>query len=199
MKRINSIEACFVLKPKKIKGLFALLAWKSGGSVDQFFFCFVFVLIFVCFVLFCLFCFCFCFCFCFVCFCFCLTMDTEEMQCHSCVFILGHTQSPRIGLILVLEGVVFHYSRLKCLFGTVLYYTFWHFVLTILFENAKLRMSKKKKKKRWPLFSKIFGWSEKGKQTSFSLGLMSLYHDVYNHIKHVTVCDTIYWYLSVTK
>ena len=42
-----------------------------------------------------------------------------------CIFlgIQPGTQSPtRIGLILVLEGIVFHYNRLKCLFGTVTIY-----------------------------------------------------------------------------
>ena len=81
-----------------------------------------------------------------------------------CVRALLSMQSPRIGLILVLEGLVFHDVWLKCLFGTV---TIWHFIWTFLFENAKLRIKKKKKKKSWPLFSNILGQLEKGKQSSF--------------------------------
>ena len=45
---------------------------------------------------------------------------------------------------------------------------FENFILTILFKNAKLN-SKKKEKKNKPIFSKILGRSEKGKQTSFFL------------------------------
>ena len=44
------------------------------------------------------------------------------------------------------------------------------FILTILVKNAKLNIKKKKKKKQ-PKFSKILGRSEKGKQTSFFIGL----------------------------
>ena len=51
-----------VIRPKKIKGLFALLAWKLGGSVCWFFFFFFF------------------------------NLDAEEMQYHSCVCILGHAE-----------------------------------------------------------------------------------------------------------
>ena len=64
---------------------------------------------------------------------------------HVCEF-LG-MQSLRIGLILVLEGVVFHYIWLKYLFGTVTIYSnilFW----TFLFKNTKLSIKKKKKKKK---------------------------------------------------
>ena len=51
---------------------------------------------------------------------------------HVCSF-LG-MQSPRIDLILVLEGVLFHYSRLKCLFRTVTIHS------DILFEQFCLKM-----------------------------------------------------------
>ena len=92
---------------------------------------------------------------------------------HVCEF-LGML-SLRIGLSLVLEGVVFHYIWLKYLFETVTVYSdvfyFEHFCLKI--QNW---VSKKKIKKGQPLFSNILGWSEKGKQTFFFLGLItSLY------------------------
>ena len=54
-------------------------------------------------------------------------------------------KSPRNGLIMVLEGVVFHYSRNKVPFGDS-YYIFlflFYFILTILFKNAKLRIKNK--------------------------------------------------------
>ena len=71
-------------------------------------------------------------------------------------------QSHRIGLILVLESVVFHYSWLKCLFGPVTIYT------DILFPNFCLKCKiEREKKKSWPLFFNILGRSEKGKQTYF--------------------------------
>ena len=41
-----------------------------------------------------------------------LNLDVEEIQYYSCVCILG-MQSFRISLILVLEGVVFHFIWLK--------------------------------------------------------------------------------------
>ena len=94
-----------------------------------------------------------------------LNPDAEELQYYSCVWILG-MQSLRIGLILVLEGVVFHYIWLKYLFGTVTIYPdnlFW----TFLFKNTKLSIKKKKKKKGQPLFSNVLGRSQNGKQTSF--------------------------------
>ena len=53
-----------------------------------------------------------------------------------CAFL--SMQSPRIGLILVLEGVVFHYISFKCLFGTVTIYSdilFYHFCLKMQIEN----------------------------------------------------------------
>ena len=43
------------------------------------------------------------------------------------------------------------------------YNVFWKFYLKILFKYANLIVKKKKKQ---PKFSKILGWSEKGKQTS---------------------------------
>ena len=69
------------------------------------------------------------------------------MQCHSCVCAFLGMKSPRNGIILVLEGVVFHYSRLKCLLGQLLY------ILTFNFNNFVLkiqnyRIKKKKKEKR---------------------------------------------------
>ena len=90
------------------------------------------------------------------------------MQYHSCVCVcvcefLG-MQSPRIGLILVLEGIVFHYMWLKCLLGTVTIYS------DILFEHCVKMQNLKKKKKSQTIFSDILEWSEKGKQTSFFLG-----------------------------
>ena len=45
---------------------------------------------------------------------------------------------------------------------------FEKFVLTILFKKSKIEYQKKKKQ---PKFSKIVGWLEKDKQTSFFLGL----------------------------
>ena len=53
-------------------------------------------------------------------------MDTEEMQYRLCA-LLG-MQSLRIGLILVLEAVVFQYIWLKYLFGTDTIYS--DFILT---------------------------------------------------------------------
>ena len=101
---------------------------------------------------------------------------------HVCAF-LG-MQKLRIGLIPVLEGVVFHYIRLKYfLWGKFLYiltFCWKHFV----FKNTQLRIKKKKKKRKrtikkerkkkkknksWPLFSETLGRLEKGKQTSFFL------------------------------
>ena len=47
--------------------------------------------------------------------------------------------------------------------------TFWHFILTILFENAKLSKKKKKKKKMTLVFQNCVsvGKGQKGKQTFF--------------------------------
>ena len=45
------------------------------------------------------------------------------MQCHSCVYAFLCMQSPGNDLILVLEGVIFQYSRFKCLLGTVTIYS----------------------------------------------------------------------------
>ena len=129
-------------RPRKIKGLFALLAWKSGGSVGRslsrslFFFFFFF-----------------------------LNLDTWEMQYYSCVCLLGHAQ-PRIGqLIVVVVGGCIPLYLVKVPFGES-YYIFWHFNLTFLFKNAKLRI-KKRRKKMLTLISDILDRSEKDKQTSF--------------------------------
>ena len=54
---------------------------------------------------------------------------------HVCVF-LG-MQNLRIGLILVLEGIVFHYIWLKYLFGTVTIHSDILF-LTFLFKKYKI-------------------------------------------------------------
>ena len=66
-------------------------------------------------------------------------------------------QSPGIGLILMLEGVVFHISGQNAFLGQLLY-IFWNFVLPFLFENAKLRIKTNNKQTK--------------KQTSFFLGLI---------------------------
>ena len=74
----------WLMRPKKIKYLFALLAWKLGGSVGQFFFFFFF------------------------------NLDAEEMQYHSRVHALLGTQSLRIGLTpVLLEGGWFPLNLVK--------------------------------------------------------------------------------------
>ena len=78
----------FTLRPKKIKGLFALLASKLGGLIGRSFFFF--------------------------------NLDTDGIQ-YVCAF-LG-IQTLKIGLILVLEGIVFHYIWLKYPFGIVTIYS----------------------------------------------------------------------------
>ena len=64
-----------------------------------------------------------------------------------CVCAFLGMKSPRIGLILVLEGVVFHFIWFKCLFETVTIYS------DKLFEHICLKMQKlriKKIKKNTP-------------------------------------------------
>ena len=105
-----------MIRPKKIKGLFSLLAWKLGGSVGRSFFFFLnfFIHLFIFFK---------------------IQVQKQYNIIHVCES-LG-MQSLRIGLILVLEGVVFHYIWLKYLFGTVTINSdnlFWIF----LFKNTKL-------------------------------------------------------------
>ena len=67
-------------------------------------------------------------------------------------------QSSKTGLILVLEGVVFHYIwLLKCLFGTVTIYSdifFKHFCLKMQNWESK---KKKEKKKKLTLTFQYFG------------------------------------------
>ena len=85
------------------------------------------------------------------------------MQYHSCVCAFLGMQSPRIGLIPVLEGFAFHYIGLKCLFGTVTKYPdilFGHFCLKM--QNGQWKGGKSR-----PLLSNILGRAEKGKQASF--------------------------------
>ena len=108
-----------LIRPKKIKGLFALLVWKLGGSVSWFFF---------------------------------LLIWTQK-KCsiiHVCSF-LG-IQSPRIGLILVLEGIEFHLVKLPFLGQLLHTLTFCSnsFVWKCKIDNQK------KKKKSQPLFSNIW-------------------------------------------
>ena len=79
-----------------------------------------------------------------------------------CVYAFFGMQSPRIGLILVLEGVVFHYIWFECLFETVTIYSeilFEHF----LFKNGKLRI----KKKKATLTFRYFGSVGKGQANIF--------------------------------
>ena len=80
--------------------------------------------------------------------------------------VLG-IQVSELVLILVFEGVVFHYIWLKCLFWDS-YYTFWHFILTFCLKMHNWEW----KKKADPNFLIILGRSEKGKQTFF-LGLIA--------------------------
>ena len=64
-------------------------------------------------------------------------------------------QTLKIGLIVVLEGIVYHYIWLKYLFWTVTIYSdilFQHF-----FKNTKLGIKKKKKKERKTLIFQYFG------------------------------------------
>ena len=75
------------IRPKKIKSLFALLAWKSGGSLGPSFFFFFFL----------------------------IWMQEKCNTIHVCAF-LG-MQNLELMLILVLKGVVFLYIWLKNLLG----------------------------------------------------------------------------------
>ena len=68
--------------------------------------------------------------------------DTRVLRSNSGVGV--GMQSLRIGLILVLEVVVFQYIWLKYLFfGTVI---IWHLLLIFLLKNTRLSIKKKKKK-----------------------------------------------------
>ena len=127
----------------KIKGLFAFLAWKLGEQVGQsFFFFFFFWLI------------------------------RTQKKCNFinvCAF-LG-MQSLRIGLILVLEMVVFQYIWLNTFLGQILYIL--TFYLNVFVEKYKVEHKKKKKKKKQLTHVNWFFGSvrKKGKQTSIFLGL----------------------------
>ena len=100
-----------------------------------------------------------------------------------CAF-LG-TQSSRIGLILVLEG----WAGYSIIFGVSafleqLLYIFYHFVLTLLFKNVKLRI---KKKNADPYFLILWvGLKNKGKQTSF-LGLISRFRQIRKYLGYTFV------------
>ena len=83
------------------------------------------------------------------------------MQYHSSVCILGHAEPQNW---FDPGGIIIPYYLVKVPFGDS-YHIFWHFILTFLFENAKLTIKKKKKSRA--SFSDILGRSEKGKQTSF--------------------------------
>ena len=104
------------------------------------------------------------------------------MQYHSCVCIIEHAEpqnwfNPGVGggcIPLYLVKVPFWDSN----------YIFWHFILTFLFKNGKLRIKEKEKKSR-PLFSDILDGSEKGKQTPFFfffLGLIWICKNIKNGI-----------------
>ena len=77
------------------------------------------------------------------------------MQFHSCVGILGHAE-PQNWFDPGVKVVVFQYIWLKNLFGTVVNYIFWHFILTFLLKNTRLSIKKKKEKKKanpcFPIF-----------------------------------------------
>ena len=89
---------------------------------------------------------------------------------HACAF-LG-MQSHRIGLIMALEGVVFHYIKLKCLLGTVTC-IFWHFLLLFLFNKCYIDNQKKTD----PNFQ-YFGSVEKGQTSIFLLGLTAIFDNI---------------------
>ena len=87
-----------------------------------------------------------------------------------CAFV--GMQTLKTGLILVLEGIVFHYIWLKILYW-VTNYIFWHIILTFFFKiqnwvskKKKERKKKKKKKKSRPLFSNNLGRSVGKGQTN---------------------------------
>ena len=60
------------------------------------------------------------------------------------IFNFFFMQNLRIGLIMVLEGVVFQYIWLKIPFWDS-YYIFWQFILTFLLKVTRLSIRKKKK------------------------------------------------------
>ena len=97
------------------------------------------------------------------------TLGLFTVKCAICINIL-HTflgmQSPRNGLILVLEGGCIPLYLVKVPFWTVTRYILG-FILTFLFKNAKLRIKKKKKKKKW------VGWKSANKHLFF-LGLRNM-------------------------
>ena len=145
-KNIKTSPVCITntcIRPKKIKGLYALLAWKREGSVGWS----PPPLL--------------------------LWMQKKCNIIH--MYALLGKQSLRIGLILVLEMVVFQYIWLKYLFGTVLYYDILTFYFNIFVKKYKVEYQKKKKKKKnWPLFPNFLGWGlvGKGQTNTFFLGLM---------------------------
>ena len=63
---------------------------------------------------------------------------------------------------------------------------FENYCFNNLFIKAKLNIKKKKKQ---PKFSKIFGWSEKGKRTSFFRP-----NDFEVQTKQVTISSVYYWF-----
>ena len=68
------------------------------------------------------------------------------MQCHSCVCAFLGMKSPRYGIILMLEGVIFHYSRLKCLLGQLLYILTFNLNNNFVLKIQNYRIKKKKKR-----------------------------------------------------
>ena len=89
---------------------------------------------------------------------------------HVCAFMGMHCRPSKLGLILVLEGIVFQYIWLKSLFRTGTIYSDI-FVLKNKIECQK----KQKQKKKTILIFQYFELVGKGQTCIFFLGLMLLH------------------------
>ena len=127
-----------------------------------------------------------------------LNLEAEEMQydiIYVCTFCM---QSLIIGLILVLEVVVFQYFWIMYLFLGQLLYIYWSSFLNCLLKNTNWASKKKRKKKGPTHVSRYFGLVGKRQTNFFFLGLILKWVKMWVRASFTLQCRW-YWFIGRNK